>query len=230
MALQERSGGRKPRNIHIMAITVCLLVIVGLLIDAWSDRQAWQVLQSSVSDGQSELAVPGTKETRADLEKNMEASIDLETSSALIPIYLVGAVRRPGIYQVEPGCYLYQLVEQAGGLTEKAAANQINLVMRLDHNQQIYIPTSGELAENPALLPDQSDQHEVNPLVDLNRAMQADLEKLPGIGPVTAKAILNYREKNGPFTVPEDLMLVPGIKESRFAALEDFIMVSAPSE
>jgi competence protein ComEA len=142
----------------------------------------------------------------------------------LIPVYLVGAVVRPGIYTVERGCYLYELVEMAGGLTADAAAEDINLACRLDDNQRIRLPTKAEVQADSSLNPDLP----VDPasaLVDINRADASQLETLPGIGPATAKTIISYREKTGGFKKIEDLMKITGIKESRFNAIKDQITI-----
>ena len=141
------------------------------------------------------------------------------------PVYLVGAVRNPGIYHVLPGTYLYELVDQAGGLTAEAAKEEINLVAVITQNQMIRLPTKAEISAGHRFdLPDANASG--NRLIDLNRADQADFESLPGIGPATARPIIAFREENGPFTHIEDLMKVPGIKEARFKDVKDLVMVS----
>ena len=148
-----------------------------------------------------------------------------ESVCDLIPIYLVGAINQPGIYQVERGSYLYQLVQTAGGLTAEAAQEQINLALRLDDNQLIRLPTRAEVTADPAagLLVTGTDSG--NPLLDINQAGADEFDKLPGIGPATARAIVEYRNSKGHFQQIEDLMKVPGIKSSRFNALKDLICV-----
>jgi len=148
----------------------------------------------------------------------------LPTLSDAIPIYLVGAVFHPGIYLVERGSYLYELIEQAGGLLEIAAAESVNLALQLNDNQLIRIPTRDEVQADPAAAIGITLQT-AGPMVDLNRADEVQLESLPGVGPSTAKAIVSYRQKNGPFQCIEDLMKVPGIKESRFNTLKDLVIV-----
>ncbi len=141
-----------------------------------------------------------------------------------IPIYLVGAVVRPGIYEVAMGSYLYQLVDQAGGLTEDAAAEHINLALQLNTNQLIHIPTQKEWAAAPTPLANEASGPSGTPaLVHINQADAAALDTLPGIGPATARTIVDYRTKNGPFRTLEDLMKIPGIKQSRFDAIRDLI-------
>lgn len=145
----------------------------------------------------------------------------------LIPVYLVGAIKNPGVYRVVKGSYLYELVNQAGGLSKNAAVDQINLAFRIDTNQMIRLPSLEEVGEggvssDPGIYPSESG----NGLIDINRASLEQLDSLPGVGPSTAQAIISFREKNGSFASIEELMKIPGIKESRFNALKDLICVS----
>lgn len=217
---------RKPSNqtrpLLIGGIVVCLLVMSSLLADALLSLRQWPMIPTSPDPaGGSE---PGTVHSMA--EEQGQSAAATETTRPAIPIHLVGAVCHPGIYHIQAGTYLFELLEAAGGLTEDAAAEQINLALRLDVNRQIYIPTREEARDNPGLLPNAAPSNpDEAPLLDLNTASAADLEQLPGIGPVTARTITDYRDKHGRFSCCEDLMRVPGIKESRFAALKDLIYV-----
>lgn len=146
------------------------------------------------------------------------------TERAEIPVYLVGEVVHPGIYHVTPGTYLYELVELAGGLTPEAASDRINLVLRIDDSRLIRITSLDEAAGLP--LPDDgvsSGGSGVPAKVNINTAGQAELETLSGIGPSTAHAIIAFREANGAFRTVEEIMNVPGIKQSRFNAIRDSI-------
>ena len=154
------------------------------------------------------------------------ASCPVETSatSDTIPVYLVGEVARPGIYQVERGTYLYELVETAGGLTPRAAADRTNLVYRIEGSQLLRIP-SVEDAADPGLAGSEvlSPSGQDAPFININSAGESELDGLPGIGPSTARAIIAFRETNGPFASIEEIMNVPGIKQSRFEAIRDAI-------
>ncbi len=177
--------------------------------------------------------------TQESLEARAVAEVDLhnqptgtaaapsELSQDLVPVYLVGAVHKPGIYLVARGSYLYELVEQAGGLREDAAKDEINLALALPGNCHIRIPTESEAAEDPdkrAILVDTASTETL--LININSATAEALDQLPGIGPATAKAILDFRERNGPFKSKEDLMQVSGIKQSRLDAIRDLITIS----
>lgn len=149
-------------------------------------------------------------------------------SSELLPVYIIGEVKAPGVYRVQAGQILNDLVALAGGLTAEAAPEAVNLACELKSNQLYRIPSLTELAENPDLYLEGSDTAEQFKVkkVNINSADQAELETLPGVGPATALAIIKYREQHGPFEIIEDIMLIPGIKEARFRSLEDLITVN----
>lgn len=195
---------KKKLNKVVLFMIITGVIMLGTLVWGWIfPEEQVKVIQSSDLIAESETSNTTTIE--------------------LIPVYLVGAVVRPGIYQIERGSYLYQVIEKAGGLLDTAASESINLALRLDDNQRIRIPTREEVAEDPNSAALMINQSAASPLINLNLADQALLDTLPGVGPSTAKAIIEYRKKNGSFRTIEDLMKVPGIKESRYNALKDLI-------
>lgn len=188
----------------IIFLILAGLITLGSLVWGWifPDNKAI-VIQSSEQIAKTETLITSTVE--------------------LIPVYLVGAVLHPGIYQIERGSYLYQVIEMAGGLLETAASESINLALRLDENQRIRIPTRDGVAADPNSAALMINQSASSPLINLNLADSALLDTLPGVGPSTAKAIIEYRKNNGSFRNVEDLMKVPGIKESRYNVLKDLV-------
>lgn len=145
--------------------------------------------------------------------------ISLQPSSTPKPIvvYITGAIKKPGVYQLNSASRLGLLIELAGGLTSSADQTQINLAALLFDGQHIDIP---DLQRNTILSIDQ-----LHPL-NINLATINELDLLPGVGTVKAQAIITYREQNGPFSKIEDLMLVPGIGEELFSQIKPFITVS----
>lgn len=226
MDKQEKGGGKSGLNIHLVLLLASVAIVGSLLWD-WLGPPGNSV---GIISGADVAGETGGMQTTADSPAVSQTDGNDGTRD-LIPIYLVGAVRNPGIYQVVRGSYLYELVEQAGGLTEDAAADLINLAFCLETNQLIRLPTGAEAAAGPAsgeltAGPGFPSASEGSRLVDINLADEEQLDSLPGIGPATARAILLYREQNGPFSCIEDLMKIPGIKESRFSALKDLVCVS----
>ncbi len=224
---QKKSGRHKI--ITIMLLT-SLAVIGSLVWDLSTAKQEDAYMIYTTANSGENAGRPSAEVTDLTVRDATGESGSLigtlSKSQDSIPVYLVGAVRQPGIYQIKKGTYLYQLVEQAGGLTDDAAKDQINLAMRLDANQLIRIPTQAEVDAGFASTPNESAAASPETCVDINQATIEQLDKLPGIGPSTARAIIAYREKNGPFQNTEDLMKIPGIKESRYEALKGLICVS----
>ncbi len=163
---------------------------------------------------------------QADGSSNGEKEGEEKLEAKLYPVYLTGAVCREGIYLLEDGAYLYELIEEAGGFRPDAAQEALNLAARVEGESHIRIPTltewraGGGQINVPSKDPPASASSQ---LIDINTADAEELQKLPGIGEKTAADIIAYREETGSFSCKEDLMQVPGIKEGRFARLEALI-------
>ena len=133
-----------------------------------------------------------------------------------IKVYVNGAVLRPGVYRVQPGDRLEDVLALAGGLTRDADPSTVNLAMRVSDEAHFYIPSLGETPpeSTPAL-----------GLVNINTATVEELQTLRGIGEQKAGDIVHYREENGPFSRVEDLLKVSGIGPKTIEDLRPFITV-----
>jgi competence protein ComEA len=138
-------------------------------------------------------------------------------------VYVSGAVHRPDVYTLEPDSIVKDALAAAGGATDEADLNRVNLAQAVVDGQQIYVPSLGE--ENPPLQPPsaQRSQPILAVKININTAEQASLESLPGIGPALAQRILDHRQANGPFGRVEDIMDVSGIGPATFEGLQDLI-------
>ncbi len=134
-----------------------------------------------------------------------------------IHVYLTGAIRSPGVYTVPQGLRIWALLEQAGGAQADADLEALNLAAPVADGMHLHVPRRGE---RPAATPTPS------PRLDLNTASVEELERLPGIGPRTAQAIVDYRLKHGPFRRLEDLLAVPGIGPATLERLRPLVTVS----
>ncbi|MBN1624050.1 MAG: helix-hairpin-helix domain-containing protein [Clostridia bacterium] len=148
-----------------------------------------------------------------------------------IKIYVTGEVVIPGIIEIEKGATILEAVEACGGFTESASHN-INLVYKLDKNVTLIIKASDD-GGGALVMEDAGDAVLIdneNGLIDgkinINNADIASLSLLPGIGEITAADIISYRESTGNFKCIEDLMKVPGIKESKFNKVKELICVN----
>lgn len=135
-------------------------------------------------------------------------------------VYVSGAVLHPDVYTLIPDSIVKDALVAAGGPTEEADLDRINLALPVSDGQHIYVPRLGE--ESLPVQPP-SRLSEVGGQVNLNTADVAVLETLPGIGPVLAQRIVDYRQEHGTFAQVEDLMNVSGIGQRTFDNLRDLI-------
>jgi competence protein ComEA len=144
-----------------------------------------------------------------------------EKKKTAVIVDVVGAVRRPGLYRLTGGARVNDAVERAGGATRKADLAGINLAAPIADGLQIVVPSKAQ-GGSPASAAATGGGATAGPL-DLNSATLEQLETLPGIGPVTAQKILDYRQQHGAFTSMEELDAVPGIGPSHMAQLKGLV-------
>jgi competence protein ComEA len=132
---------------------------------------------------------------------------------------VAGAVRRPGLYRLSQGSRIADAVARAGGATTGAALDGVNLAAPLADGEQVVVPARGaSLAAGPAGASPTSGP------VSLSTATEEQLDALPGVGPVTAQKILDYRTKHGAFHSVDELDAVPGIGPARLDQLRDLVV------
>ncbi|KAA0235974.1 MAG: hypothetical protein JJLCMIEE_00623 [Acidimicrobiales bacterium] len=151
-----------------------------------------------------------------------------EEADAEPVVHVAGAVAHPGVYVVRKGGRLSDAVEMAGGLTPQADPARVNLAQLLVDGSRHYIPAVGEEMPVPAegsTAQGEVEQGGAEQAVDLNTASASELEELPGVGPTTAEAIIDYRESVGPFRSVEELLEVRGIGDAKMAQLRDKVRV-----
>jgi competence protein ComEA len=143
-------------------------------------------------------------------------------SSAKVVVHVVGAVRRPGLYRLHRGARIADAVRRAGGTTRKANLEAINLAAPLEDGLQVVVlrrlppapageptaPGGAPAAQGP---------------IHLNTATLEQLDTLPGVGPVTAQKIVDWRQSHGAFTSVDDLDAIPGIGPARLEQLRDLV-------
>lgn len=141
------------------------------------------------------------------------------TAPSAVVVHVAGAVAAPGVHELPSGARVIDAVEASGGLLADAEPGAINLAAELVDGAQVYVPRVGEVP------PPTVDAGGDDGPVDLNAADASLLETLPGIGPATAAAIIDHRERHGPFASVEGLLAVRGIGEAKLAALRDLVRV-----
>ena len=133
-------------------------------------------------------------------------------------VHVVGAVRRPGLFRVTEGARIADALQRAGGPTKRADLSAVNLAAPLADGQQVIVP----LRLPPGVAPPPG-VVAAGAKVSLAVATVEQLDELPGIGPVTAQKIVDWRTSNGPFRSVEDLDDVPGIGPARIETLRELV-------
>ena len=169
---------------------------------------------------QSDKSLGGTEQsdeglTGSDLQKG-----DLPRDDEnLIYVYVCGAVKESGVFALPKGSRAIDALNASGGFTEDAQTTYVNLASYVSDGEKLYFPTVDEVENADTSLKDDG-------MVNINTADKTMLMTLPGIGESKAADIISYRESNGDFQTIEDIMNVPGIKESSFVRLKSLIKVN----
>lgn len=147
-------------------------------------------------------------------------------------IHITGAVNQPGVYQLDQGKRVIDAVKIAGGEAEGANLDAVNLAAHIYDGQKIVIPFIFEINNDTlyssletVATPQRQMNFDSSSLLNLNSAESSQLENLPGIGPVLADRILEYRRDHGMFHTMEEIMNVPGIGEKKFESIKELITV-----
>lgn len=158
-------------------------------------------------------------------------NVAVDPTVSKLVVHVAGAVARPGVYELGSDERVDAAIIAAGGPTLEADLDGLNLAAILGDGQRIYVPRDGEV--DPAAVasggpPTGAAGATVTAPpspIDVNTATADELQTLPGIGPATAAAIVDDRERNGPFASVADLERVPGIGPAKLAAIADSVTV-----
>ena len=153
--------------------------------------------------------------------------IVLPTATAVAPpdikVYITGAVRSPGVYDVAEDSRLVDVLEAAGGATDDTDLAAVNLASRISDEQHFHVPTVGETVQEAPAQPQPPVASGASGKINLNSADVGALATLPNIGDVRAKAIVSYREANGPFPDVDAVLGVSGIGPATLEAIRDLV-------
>lgn len=203
-----RRGTAALALVGVLAATVALVVV-------WRDRP---------------VPEPVPPLPRVEVVQPAESSTAERQDTAETVVSVVGAVTRPGLVRLEPGARVADALEAAGGAADGADLIGLNLARRVADGDQIVVgivppepvpQASGIIGAQGA----ESGPANAGGLLDLNIADESALDALPGVGPVTAAAIVAWRETNGPFSAVEQLGEVDGIGPARLARLRELVTV-----
>ncbi len=166
----------------------------------------------------SRLAGVGTSQSPSSVAPltRVEGGDGAEAAPRLV-VHVVGAVRRAGLFQLREGARIADALTRAGGPTRQADLSAVNLAAPLADGQQVVVPRRGPAGSAASGAPIAGSK------VSLGIATVEQLDELPGIGPVTAQKIVDWRATHGPFRSVEDLDAIPGIGPARVEQLRDLV-------
>lgn len=172
------------------------------------------------------------------MDSNREENLEKIEEETII-VHITGEVKNWGVIELPQGSRIIDAVNKAGGFTDDADVETVNLAYVLSDGIKVYIPSKnedemGDFTTEEYITADSGDnvitggermEENKNELVNINKATQTELETLPGIGPSTALKIISYRNENGAFSSIEDIKNVNGIGNSKFESIRDLICV-----
>ena len=141
----------------------------------------------------------------------------------LLVVHVVGEVRRPGLYRVRDGSRIADAVRRAGGARHAADLAALNLAAPLVDGIQVLVPSRVTVGGPPSTGAGTAAGAPSVSAVSLSSATVEELDELPGVGPITAQKIVDYRAEHGPFGSVDDLDAVPGIGPTRIEQLRDLV-------
>lgn len=227
-----------PRRLFAGAVTALALGVAGWLLFAPPPPAVESVLPAAGSVRAAHSTLPS-------------GAVPSGTASGgTVRVHVAGAVRRPGVYEVPADGRIIDAVRAAGGASSSADLDAINLAQTLRDTEQVYVPTrtrtsprtsprtaprlrpttvppsaSSAPGGSPVQQATESSLPAARKTVNVNQATASQLEELPGVGEVTARRIISWRQSRGPFATAEDLMKVEGIGPAKFAAMKPFVSV-----
>lgn len=245
----------KQKIIIGVAISV-MTVIIGIYgYSMLQQEENWEVDTTLLNEENLQNAVVNTEENVAtntiQTEQNVAETNEnglggfningYENLEGKIVIHITGAVQKTGILILPEGARIADAINAAGGNTEQADLEEVNLAYELQDGQKIYIPTKEDKVklESKAYIMSGSGNNIIvqtvntegisenggSKKVNINTATQSELENLPGIGESIASRIIEYREQNGKFNKAEDLQNVKGIGDAKFGKIKEYVVV-----
>lgn len=216
----------------VLFILIYFITNAGNLMGNKDDIEELDLEEGMLNIEEINETIEGNEESK-ELEENNtqnQDKIEMEDNEDIV-IHITGEVNKPGIVVLKENSRIADAINSAGGTTKEADLNQINLAYILEDGQKIYVPNKNEKIEEDEYITgnsgntEKSNNSKEGEKVNINEAMQTELEGLPGIGPSLASRIIEYRETNGKFKKIEDLQNVKGIGDAKFNDIKDKVSI-----
>lgn len=195
LKIAEAIGGKQPINKNLLLVVGGVIATAVFLINGISTGGSEQQTVNAVMPSDQPIVKP-----------------------ASIYVHVVGEVNSPGIYELDSGARLVDVIFAAGGFSKQADQASVNLAREVTDGEQVVVFKVGA---DPQLIGSASGGSAGAAQISLNRATQAELEALPGVGPALAGRMIDWRTANGGFKKKEDLLNVSGIGDKLFAGIKN---------
>ena len=194
LKITEAIGGKQPISKNLILIVGAVIALAAFLINGVT-----------------------TSDNGASLATSAAPSDQPAVKAPSIYVHVVGEVGSPGIYELDSGSRLVDVIFAAGGFAKNADQSSVNLARELTDGEQVVVFKVGAAPQLPGSNPSVNSAGASQ--ISLNRATQAELETLPGVGPALASRIVDWRTANGGFKKKEDLLNVSGIGDKLFSGI-----------
>ena len=218
----------KKKEKVIGSLIIFAVLIIFLAIGYFNTTKR-NLTQKDMEDMFVEVNKSNDKQTSAVKSDKNEIN---NTNSKKVIVEIKGEVKKPDVYYLDEGSIVKDIIQQAGGLTEKADITAVNQAKKLVNNECIVINNKDQVNAN-VISKDINKEvsvsavaSEADSVININTASKDELDKIPGIGAVTAEKIIEYREKNNGFKNIEDIKKVDRIGDKLFEKIKDKISVN----
>lgn len=241
---QERVDMNNKIKIVMILVTIAILGAVGCFL---LKKDGEELLVKPVTAGETN-GIGNNDSVSLEGDSKIEDVEPPTPSPGKVVVYVCGQVINPGVYTLSEGSRIHEAIEMAGGFSQNAYEEYLNLADMLVDGCKIYVPSKDEKSEEMPLLAITGSNglqtvsqtnaglsggtnitgdglNSLGGKVNINTASMEELMTITGIGETRAKAIIEYRNAGGRFLKIEDIMNVRGIKEGLFSKIKDFIMV-----
>ncbi len=220
------------KKVKITIIASVIMIIIMFVFNIFGKENKYEI-----GEGLEETEIESVISDSEDVfeeEKSSEDTYSKEIEEEFIFVDIIGEVKNPSLVEVKKGDRLSVAVEKAGGLTEKAERNSINLAQKLVDGAQYIIPSKGEelvinygedTENHDSKQPDKVQSQESSK-ININTATKEELQELTGIGEVLSQRIIDYRNENGEFSSIEDIKNIKGIGDKKYQDINSQICVN----
>ena len=225
---------QKHKKMVLCVVAALFVVTLGLVYTFWWTRMEQPVMvQANSPDLRTLIPIERPEPTISIVSADV-AIIDGTAIDGAAPqpepreikVHIAGAVENAGLVSLPEGSRVADGIAAAGGPSEDADLERINLASFLHDAERFYVPRiSAAPIETEPVIETRTQPEPQNNLIDINKATENELQALPGIGPVISRNIVRFREENGNFRSIEEIMMVPRIGEGLFNQIRGLITI-----